>query len=1066
MSSQRPTPSEGSSRPEGSRLESTHAPAAGDAASSAGRETEASGGDASSEGAPSPEARRAEGSGLQRASSPNAPGAESAAPQSEGSQEQALPFFVVGVGASAGGLEALQAFFHRTRPSAAVCYVVVQHLSPDFKSMMSELLSRRTSLEVHDIRHGTAPRPGCIYLLGPKQVLTLEHGRFCIQERFPSGLFLPINLFFGSLATHQGDQCAAVVLSGTGTDGTHGARQVKEAGGLVAVQEPGTAKFDGMPNSVISAGLADVTGGPAQLADRIAQYVAHPLLPVPGATEPVVRDSGSAVLQEVLAILRPHARLNFGHYKEGTVLRRLHRRASLVGDETLEAYMARLRSDPEEIERMSRELLIGVTQFFRDVDSWAYLEKNVIPRIVEGAEERGTLRLWVAGCATGEEAYTLAMLVEEQLQRVRRALSVRLFATDARRDSLRFARIGQYPAAAGASIPEALREKYFELKGDALVARRPLRDMITFAPHDVLQDPPFTQLSLITCRNLLIYLTAEAQRRVLGRFRVALREGGYLFLGASETVGEARSQFGTVHSKANVFVAQGVPHNNLGSLQLPIRDDMLEEASYVRPSPSRATEALLEAAVRHFAPPGVAVDQNLELLQVFGRVSDYIEVPPGRVTTSLLRMMPQALSVMVNSAAKKCLAEGSEVTVPALRLETPGGQKLLTLRVVPADETPGLPRALLVFFQEERERRETEMAGPGIVEGATRQRLQELEDELVVAREGLQSAVQDQEATNEELQATNEELTASNEELQSTNEELQSVNEELYTVNSEYQQKISELEELNSDLENLLRVIDAGVLFLDHDLLIRRFNQSATRLLPLRQEDVGRPLNEIAVHADYPNLALDAKEVLRSGVPSGRNVLAHDGAWWDIGMRIFTASSSPIGGVIVTMKEVSELKQAIGELSRVAHAHRFAELTSGSGYAIIDLRADTVAYSAGASRLFGLGSEQTTMPLALAMEQFGMEERHGFRRVFEKLKPGRGVPFTAVRRLVRPDDSIEHVRISVQVSADADTDAELMFAYFQPCPAPAAAERQSVDPAGLGTAVPAARSSPATRPES
>ncbi|HVZ37505.1 MAG TPA: CheR family methyltransferase, partial [Polyangiaceae bacterium] len=677
-------------------------------------------------------------------------------------------------------------------------------------------------------------------------------------------------------------------------------------------------------------------------------------------TQPVLSVSDSAAGEtserdaylEILKIAKRHSRIDFNAYREGTVSRRLQRRASICGEGSLAGYLRMLRGNVAEIEQLTRELLIGVTQFFRDPETWGYLEESIIPQLVDQAEERGTLRLWCAGCATGEEAYTLAILIEEHLQRYRRALNYRLFATDVRRDSLRFARAGAYPVAACLGIPETLREKYFETRGDMLVARRPLRDVITFAPHDLLSDPPFTQLHLVTCRNLLIYLLPEVQQRVISRFRMALREGGWLLLGASESVGEAGTHFRPINSKLNVFQARG-PVSGITALAPPLRDHVAgeqEEAPVVR-SP-RLNELLYEAAIGCYVPPGVAVDASFELLQIFGRASDYVSLPTGRMTVNLLKMVPPPLAVLLSAAGRRALTQAEEVRVPEVRLRP--GDDAITVRVVPVDDVPGASLCLLIFFEGLPTSESAICLDPTSLDGATQQRIRELEDELLVARENLHSAVQDLEATNEELQATNEELTASNEELQSTNEELQSVNEELYTVNSEYQEKIGELEQLNSDLENLLHVVDAGVLFLDDDLTIRRFNDAATRLLPARHEDIGRPLSEIAIQAEYPNFARDAQQVMLSGQRHLATVRGNDGAWWSIGMRAFRNTITPNGGVIVTMQDISELKRTISELEVTKGEHERAEGIFGVGHAVLDLGRETVQYSSGARALLGL----------------------------------------------------------------------------------------------------------------
>ncbi len=942
----------------------------------------------------------------------------------------ALPFFVIAIGASAGGLEALQELFRHVDPHAGVSYVVIQHLSPDFKSMMAELLGRHTRLSVVEIRDGTRPVPECIHVIAPNHVVTLEAGFFRMVDRTAARGASPVNVFLESLALTQGDQCAAIILSGTGIDGTHGARLVKEVGGLVMAQDPSTAKFDGMPSNVIGSGSVDFVGSPRLLAERLQRYLRD-------AQSHTRQSRGEPsaereAFDEIMGLLRQQSRINFSMYKPGMVMRRIRRRAALAGEETLESYVAELRNKPAEIEQLTRELLIGVTQFFRDPDAWAHLAETTIPQVMAAAEERGTLRLWVAGCATGEEAYSLGILLEEHASRVGRPVSYRIFATDVRRDSLRYARAGVYPTGACLGIPDALRDKYFEPRNDHWVAKPSLRDAVTFAPHDLLSDAPFTQISLVVCRNTLIYLTAEARRQVLSRLRLSLREGGFLFLGPSEVASDALAQFRPLDERGSVLVARG---SVVGGAVISVMKDLAPEVPGAVSPPQRSvrtTEALYEAAVQRYAPPGVAVDSNFELLQVFGRVADFVSVPPGRVTVSLLKMVPRSLAAVLGTAGRKALRNGEEVVIPEVRVTVAGVEQVCTVRIVPVDDLPGVTLGLMIFFEAPEQPKQSR---PQIdltqLDQVAQHRLKELEDELVLARESASAALADLESSNQELEAANDDLTASSEALESTNEELQSVNEALYTVNSECKRKIETLEEMNSDLENLLRVVDVGVLLLDESLMIRRFNNGATRLFPLRPEDVGRPLTEIALQADYPGFARDVREVLSLGIRKAASVLALDGAWWSIGVRTARDSSSRMaGGVIVTMHEISELRRAISELSRLKQVHEIAEGASGIGHAVLDLAQEVVHFSEGARRLLGFSEGVMSVSLERSLALFGIaaDEEQGL--ALDALRDGRGLPASFEAELRVLED--HPVRLSVKVFAktEASTGSRLVFALL------------------------------------
>ena len=589
---------------------------------------------------------------------------------------------MVAVGASAGGLEALQDLFRHVNADSGLSFVVVQHLPSDFKSMMAELLARQTQLRAVEIEDGTSPLPNCIHVIPPHRLVTLEGAYFRCAERDSARALMPFNAFLTSLAESQGDQSIAVILSGTGSDGTHGARVLKEAGGLVLAQEPGSAKFEGMPNSAIQSGSVDFVGTPAHLVERLQQFAKQSVERLTATSSDATSERDA--FDEILRLLRQQSRVHFSMYKPAMVLRRIQRRAGLAGRDSLSSYVELLESRPPEMEQLTRELLIGVTQFFRDPAAWGYLEDTILPQVLALGSERGALRLWVAGCATGEEAYTLAMLLEEQSHKLRRPISYRLFATDVRRDSLRYARAGVYPAAACAGIPEPLRERYFEVRGEQLVVRRALRDAVTFAPHDLLTDPPFTQLSLAVCRNLMIYLDVEAQRHVLSRLRASLKEGGFLFLGSSEGVGEASPLFRSLNPRQGMFLARGAvsgTHSVLPSL----RELTVEGSSGSTPPPraARSTESLYEAVVQRYAPPGVAVDSNFELLQVFGRVADFVSVPPGRVTISLLKMVPRALAALLSTAGRKALSQGEEVLIPEVRIPVLGVEQVFCVRIAP-----------------------------------------------------------------------------------------------------------------------------------------------------------------------------------------------------------------------------------------------------------------------------------------------------------------------------------------------------------------------------------------------
>jgi two-component system CheB/CheR fusion protein len=588
-----------------------------------------------------------------------------------------------------------------------------------------------------------------------------------------------------------------------------------------------------------------------------------------------------------------------------------------------------------------------------------------------------------------------------------------------------------YPAGACLGIPDLLRDKYFEPRNDHWVAKPALRDAVTFAPHDLLADAPFTQISLIVCRNTLIYLTADARRHVLSRLRLSLRAGGFLFLGPSEVASDALAQFRPLDQHGSVLVARG---SVVGGGVLSVMKDLAPEVPAAVSPPQRSartTESLYEAAVQLYAPPGVAVDSNFELLQVFGRVADFVSVPPGRVTVSLLKMVPRSLAVVLGTAGRKVLRNGEQLVIPEVRVTVAGVEHVSSVRIVPVDDLPGVTLGLMIFFESPEQPKQSPQIDPTQLDKVAQHRLKELEDELVLAREHSSSAMAELESTNQELQAANDDLTASSEALESTNEELQSVNEALYTVNSECKRRIEELEETNTDLDNLLRVVDVGVLLLDESLMIRRFNSSATRLLPLRPEDVGRPLTEIALQADYPSFAKDVREVLSLGIRKAASVLALDGAWWSIGVRTARDSSSRVaGGVIVTMHEISELRRAISELSRLKQVHEIAEDASGIGHAVLDLAHEVVHFSEGARRLLGFPEGVMSASLERSLGLFGVATGEEQGLALDGLRDGRGLPASFEAEVRVLDEHPVRLRVEVFAKTEASTGSRLVFALL------------------------------------
>ena len=920
--------------------------------------------------------------------------------------EAALQFPIVGIGASAGGLEALKDVFTHLRDGSSLAFFVVQHLSPDFKSMMVEILQRHTRLQVLDAQDGIPVLPGNVYMLPPKKEISLDGERIRLVDRPKTGgLHLPIDLFLTSLAETQQEMAVAVILSGTGTDGSRGVRAIQQHGGLVLVQDPTTAKFDGMPRSAVATGAADFVLSLLGIAEQL-HHVQNPRLSrlVTSEAEP---------FRKVLSLVARETRVDLTLYKEGTLQRRIERRLQMSDVPSLAGYAEQLENDPDELQALCVDLLIGVTDFFRDPEAWEIIQSGVLPDIVDNAKE---IRLWSAGCSTGAEAYTLAISMLEVMEaRGNSDVNLRVFATDASQHAVRTAMTGEYTEQELAGLPVNMREKYFERYDGRWRVRRFLRDSLTFAVHNVMTDPPFTRLDLVSCRNLLIYLQPEGQRAVLARLHFGLREGGVLFLGPSETVGEQKSAFENIHLKWKIFRAVGASAELTQALGSSSTSGAFQPRS--RPRIATATDNHVRAAVEYFVPPGVAIDAAMDVVHLFGDASQFIQLPSGRPTLNLVDLLPAGVAVFINSTARRVRATGTPALIPDVELN---GQRV-RIRIVPSlSPSRGEELGLLVFFEVAEPGTEAESTALELpAESAAR--ITELREELVVTRENLRTAVEDLEATNEELQATNEELIASNEELQSTNEELQSVNEELFTVNTEYQEKIDELEFLNGDLENLLRSIEVGALFLDATLRVRRFNSTVLRLLSLRREDVGRSLTDLMLHADYPEFHAHVTQVLETREPVSARTVGTDGTAWTVHIRPFDHGHRHEGGVIVTFHDETawqEHERRIGDLT----ASEMAAGLAGVGMVLLEPSTGSTRPSATARKLLGLNDE----------EQISMS-------AMQELLMGQGVetegenvsPVDSLRSYARPDGSTAILRVFAQRLQHAETGAEHVVVALQ-----------------------------------
>lgn len=872
-------------------------------------------------------------------------------------------FHIVGIGASAGGLEAIELFFKAMPPQNHLAFVVVQHLSPDYKSLMSELLTRHTHMEVKPVEDGMLVEAGTVYVIPPKQNLKIFHGALLLSEQTrDQNLNLPIDIFFTSLAEDQAEKAVAIILSGTGSDGTRGIRAIKGNGGMVMCQDEESAKFDGMPASAIATGLVDFIQPPGEMPRQLLAYVKHPSLARSEYSRQIPPDMD--VMTRIFALLREKSKVDFTHYKPSTVMRRIERRMALHQITDLPSYLNFMRERSQETMDLYRELLIGVTGFFRDPPVFQTFYEKYLPSVLENSAKR-EIRLWCAGCSSGEEAYTLAILVREFQRQSGKQIPVKIFATDVDETAINQAGMGIYPESIVADVERDLLNRYFNHYHDQFRVNRELREMVVFARHNLIKDPPFTNIDLITCRNLLIYLEPVLQQRIFAMFNFALNRGGVLMLGSSESLGEKGEYFETLDARLKLFRSKGNRKSvgfSLSSGGKLIHPDKLSgvrdfypQAPGMMPN-ERLLDRLLPVLSDNYVPPALVVNEQNEIIHIIGEAGNFLRIPMGRMSTELGKMLPKELSVPLVTGLQKVFKKQEEIRYSNIHMQQ-GKDKLnlsLRFRSLPGGRLQ--EKLAAVFFEEVRSQaasKETENKEFD-VSAEAQQRILDLEQELQLARENLQATVEELETSNEELQSSNEELLSSNEELQSTNEELQSVNEELHTVNAEHQSKIIELTELTNDLDNLLAATRIATLFLDEDLGIRRFTPQTQGLFNILDKDVGRPFEHLAhgiLHADPIAVA---RNVLKTAIKEEHEVQSGEGHWYLMQVLPYALSKEKTAGVVISFVDIHEAKHHEEMLRRnIRHYPPFLKFAR-TGWWEWDIAGGKLEWSAEAEKLFGL----------------------------------------------------------------------------------------------------------------
>ena len=862
--------------------------------------------------------------------------------------EEGIRFPIVGIGASAGGLAAFEAFFSGmpadTDPGMA--FVLVQHLAPDHKSILTDLIRRYTRMQVFEVEDGMAVRANCAYIIPPNRDMAFLSGTLQLMEpSAPRGQRLPIDFFFRSLAQDQHERAICIVLSGTGSDGTLGVRAIKGEGGMVMVQNPDSTEYDGMPRSAIATGLVDYELPPAEMPAQLIAYVAHAFGNPPRFVSPTAPRAENA-LKKIFILLRAQTGHDFSQYKPSTIGRRIERRLAVHQIETIDGYVKYLQQTPAEAVALFHDLLIGVTNFFRDPEAFKTLEEQVIPKLFAGKPANGVIRVWSPGCATGEEAYSLAILLAERQEALKRSFKVQVFATDIDSQAIATARAGLYPASIAADIsPERLAHFFAAEPNSAHGSpsdyriRKSIRDMLVYSEQNVIKDPPFSKLDLISCRNLLIYMGGELQKKLIPLFHYALRPGGFLFLGTSETVGEFGDLFAVLDRKLKLYQRKEDFHSAqraaLGRF-LPLRtvmDAALPQASGKTADPVKVSlRALTEQALlQQVAPAAALVNDHGDILYLHGRTGLYLEPSPGEAgLNNILKMAREGLLRELSTALHKAAASREIVRCPGLRVKTNGDVTGVNLSVRPVVTSPAerseAPLYLVVLeqspFDPEQARKAAALhvaeGSDGLDTTDTDGRIAELKQELRAKEEYLQTTNEELETTNEELRSSNEEMQSVNEELQSTNEELetskeelQSLNEELATVNAELEVKVADLSRANNDMKNLLAGTGIGTVFVDHGLRILRFTPAVTRIINLIQSDIGRPVGHILSNlSGYDNLLPDIQAVLDTLVGKEVEVQTENGTWFTMRILPYRTLDNVIEGAVITFVDITEAKKA------------------------------------------------------------------------------------------------------------------------------------------------------------
>jgi len=835
-------------------------------------------------------------------------------------------FPIVGIGASAGGLEALEQFFGNMPAENGMAFVVVQHLDPNHKDLMPELLQRNTQMKVMQVSDGVKAKPGCVYVIPPNKSMSLLNGVLHLfSPVVMRGMRLPIDIFFRSLAADRMDRSIGVILSGMGSDGSLGVKAIKENNGIVLVQEPDTAKFDGMPRSAIEAVNADVVAPANELPARLISFLKF--------TPPVKPDSeleskNKNSLDKITILLREQSGHDFTLYKKSTLFRRIERRKSVHQIDKLPEYVRFLQENPKEVEILFKELLIGVTNFFRDAAVWDMLVRKVIPEMINQFPDGHVLRAWVPACSTGEEAYSLAIVFKEALLKLKKhkRLTLQIFASDIDQDAIDFARRGSFAKNISSDVSPERLSKYFTIDGDGYRINNSIREMVVFAHQNVIKDPPFTKLDILTCRNLFIYLEPELQNKILSLFNYSLNANGILLLGTAETLGTSQEGFTETDPKLKIY-KRSSSYMPPELIDFPSSFFRTKTVTTGKKPTAKVVENLQSLAdqilLQRFAPASVLVNEKGDILYITGRTGKYIEPVAGKANWNIYAMARKGLRQELPGAFSKAMQNFEPVTVSNIKIGNNGGALFVNFTVQRIESPEAVRGLVMVVFSDVPAIIILDKGKTKTLKNGSTGRLKELEiemqrsyEELQSTREEMQTSQEELKSTNEELQSTNEELQSTNEELTTSKEEMQSLNEELQTVNMELQSKVNDFARTNDDMKNLLNSTEIATLFLDKDLNIRRFTDQMTNIFKLRSVDIGRPFTELVTDLQYPEIDKHARQVMKTLLTVETAITTCDKRWFDVRIMPYRTLDDRIDGLVMTFTDITIAKKLEIELKK------------------------------------------------------------------------------------------------------------------------------------------------------